>query len=69
MENPYTTKSVVFRFLRGALAGAISSMAVMNFQGVNTFADLKTFLSSLALSAMIGAISGGILAVDKLIRS
>lgn len=62
-------KALFMRFIRGFVAGAFSTMVMINISGVSTFGDLKVFLSALGLSAIIGGISGAIQAVDKFIRS
>lgn len=67
-------KIVGMRFLRGTLSGAISSMIVVvgsvsYTQGVTTFLDVQQMLYALSVSGIIGALSGGILALDKAIRS
>ena len=67
-------KAVGMRFLRGALSGAISTMVVVvgsvsYTQGVTTFLDIQQMLYALGVSGIIGALSGGILALDKAIRS
>lgn len=60
-------KSVGMRFVRGAIAGAVASMVVVNMS-VGTFTDLKVFGASLVIAGIVGGLSGGILAVDKLMR-
>lgn len=62
-------KSLLLRFVRGAISGAVSSMAVLQIAGAHSFADVKAFLYSLAIAGLVGAVTGGILAVDKYIRS
>lgn len=61
-------KSVGMRFVRGAVAGAVASMVAINMGSVNTFSDLKTLGASLIIAGVVGALSGGLLAVDKLMR-
>lgn len=62
-------KSVFYRFLRGAVAGAVASMVVVNVSGVNTFNDLGVFLTSLTLAGIVGGVTGGLLALDKYFRA
>lgn len=62
-------KALALRFVRGFVAGAVSSMLMINFVAVNTFADLKVFLTALTLSAVVGGMNGALLAVDKYLRS
>lgn len=69
MENSNLGKIVWFRFLRGALAGAVSSGATITFAGQNTFADLSHFIATVSVALIVGALTGGILAIDKLLRA
>lgn len=62
-------KALALRFVRGFIAGAVSSMLMINLGAVNTFTDLKVFLSALAISAIVGGINGALLAIDKYFRS
>ncbi len=62
-------KALALRFVRGFVTGAVSSMLMINFVAVNTFADLQVFLTALALSAIVGGMNGALLAVDKNLRS
>ncbi len=68
MKNFSLGKSLLFRFIRGFIAGAVSSMLMINFSGVSTFTDLKIFLTALAYSGIVGGISGALLSVDKFVR-
>ncbi len=62
-------KALALRFVRGFVTGAVSSMLMINFVAVNTFADLQVFLTALALSAVVGGMNGALLAIDKYLRS
>lgn len=62
-------KALVLRFVRGFVTGAVSSMLMINFVAVNTFTDLKVFLTALTFSAIVGGINGALLSVDKYLRS
>jgi hypothetical protein len=67
-------KGVAMRFLRGAVASAISTMAlvvtsVTYTQGVTTMFEVRTLVTSLMVAGIIGFITGGILSLDKLYRS
>jgi hypothetical protein len=57
------------RFLRGALAGAVSNMVVLCGLTINSLGDLKTWGINLGVALVVGAMSGGILALDKFLRS
>lgn len=63
------TKALVLRFVRSFVAGAVSSMLIINIGAVNTFTDLKVFLSALALSAIVGGVNAILLTADKYLRS
>jgi hypothetical protein len=63
-------QSILWRFVRGGIAGAFASAATLtSLMGVQSWTELRTALVFLGLSALIGFITGGILAVDKFIRS
>jgi hypothetical protein len=63
-------KSVLWRFLRGGIAGAFANAATLTiFTGIDSWTELQTALVFLGLSAFMGFITGSILAVDKFIRS
>jgi len=69
MEKFNIWKAVGYRFGRGFLSGSVGAMVAVNAAGVNTFTDVKVFAASLGIAAVMGGISGALLAVDKLIRS
>ncbi len=58
-------KVIIKRFLKGFFAGALSSAAVVTFTSVGTWRDLGSALSAFALMAVIGGLTGGILALEK----
>ncbi len=61
-------KSIILRFVRAFVAGAVGTMiTTLTFSG--GWAELKLWLSSLALGAIVGGISGVIQATDKYLRS
>lgn len=68
MENFDLGKALWLRFLRGAIAGAVSTGTTITFIGGNTFSDLKAFFATLIVSLIVGATTGGLLAIDKFIR-
>ena len=62
-------KSLLLRFVRGTVAGAIGNMlVVLPFAGSN-WKDIKVWLGVLIMSGIVGAISGLILTADKYLRS
>lgn len=68
-ENFSLGKILWLRFLRGAISGAVSSMVVLQVAGAHSFADVSAFVYALGVAGLMGAITGGLLAVDKYIRS
>lgn len=63
------SKRVGIRFLRGFIAGAVSTAAaVTGVNGTHTWNELESALANLVVAAIIGGISGGLLAADKYIR-
>lgn len=67
-ENFDLGKSLWLRFLRGAIAGAVSTGGTITFIGGHTFSDLKSFVATLSVALIVGAITGGLLAIDKFVR-
>lgn len=69
IQNPKSLLyRVLLRFARGFMAGAVSSMLLVGVFAGNSWAELNTWLIALALSGVSGGITGGIMAIDKLIR-
>ena len=68
MEDFIVWQSVLKRFLRGALAGAVGSIATISVFGGNSLVDLEAWLTALLISGISGAIAGGVLALDKYLR-
>lgn len=61
-------KSVLLRFVRAGIAGAVSVMlVVVPLSG--TWNQLGTWLSALALAGVAGFINGVLQAVDKYLRT
>jgi hypothetical protein len=61
------TKSLLLRFARSFVAGAVGTMVpLLTFSG--GWGDLKIWLSSLALAGIVGGISGCLQAIDKALR-
>lgn len=70
MDQIYSkTKATFYRFLRGAVAGAVSTMVVIQFNGGNSLTDLQSFFSSLAVAGVVGGVTGGLMALDKYFRA
>lgn len=56
------------RFIRGAVASAVSTMVVIAPVGITTFHNLQPWLLSLGVAGLIGFITGGLQAIDKAFR-
>lgn len=59
------TQSIIQRFLKGFIAGAVSSMAVVSYKNPTTWTDIHVALSTLAIAAVSGGIGGLLLALEK----
>lgn len=58
-------KRALNRFLRGFVAGGIGAMALITPVGIESFTDISNWLVALLLAGTVGAISGGLQALDK----
>jgi len=61
-------KGVLYRFLRGAVSGAVATMVTVQVLSGNSWGDIIAWLNTLAIGGVIGFITGGLLAVDKYLR-
>lgn len=59
------SKAVLLRFLKGALASGLASMALVTIEQPKVWTDFGPLLSSLGIAGLFGAISGLILAIEK----
>lgn len=59
------TYSILKRFVKGAIAGAVSAMAMVTMTQPVVWSDFVTLLNSLGMSATFGAITGLLLALQK----
>jgi hypothetical protein len=62
------TKSVLMRFVRGAVSGAVAMMILVAPGNISNGADLSVWLNNLMLAGIVGFIGGVLLAVDKWAR-
>lgn len=70
MDNNFDLgKTLWLRFFRGAISGAVASMTALQVAGAHSFAEVGSFIHSLGIAGIMGAITGGLLALDKYIRS
>jgi len=61
-------KAVLYRFLRGFVAGAVSATVVMVPLSVGTWGEFYSWVSTLTIAFLTGGLSGGIMAIDKYLR-
>lgn len=59
-------KSVFNRFLKGVIGGAIAAMVLVSIQQPTMWSDFNTILNSLGLAGAYGALTGALLALQKL---
>lgn len=64
-ENMSKTQSVLKRFLKGFISGAITAMALIAISVPQDFKQLKLILMSLVFAGIAGGINGLILAIQK----
>lgn len=62
-------KSILYRFLRGGIAGALAMILTVTFSGVTDWSSLFSVLNTAALVGVIGFITGTLMALDKYFRS
>jgi len=58
----------LYRFLRGAVAGAFGAMAMIVPPNIGNYGELSTWVSTLVIAGIVGFITGGLLALDKMYR-
>jgi hypothetical protein len=58
-------KSVLNRFLKGGISGAVTSMGMVTLIQPTVWADFKTIFSMLLIAGTFGAINGLLLALQK----
>lgn len=59
------TKSVLMRFLKGTISGAVSSMTLVSLATPVVWSDFKAILFSLAIAGVFGGLTGLLLALEK----
>ena len=57
--------SILNRFAKGIIAGAVSSMSMVSLTQPEVWSDFNSLLGSLAMSATFGALTGFLLALQK----
>jgi hypothetical protein len=58
-------RSVLNRFLKGAIAGAVSSMSLVTLNQPSVWSDFSVLFNSLGLACAFGAMTGFLLALQK----
>lgn len=61
-------KGLALRFLRGFIAGAVGSMVAIPVVA-KSFPELVNSLTALVFIGLAGGITGGLLALDKYVRT
>ena len=59
------TKSVLMRFIKGAISGAFTAMALVTVASPSSWTELAVIANILGLAGIAGAINGLILAGQK----
>lgn len=68
--NISLAEQVLWRFVRGGLSSALSTaVTVTYFTGVQTWEQAATAFNALALTLLIGFVTGVIMAADKYFRT
>jgi hypothetical protein len=58
-------KSIITRFLKGIIAGAVSAMVLVTFAQPTTWDTFPSILNSLGLACAYGGLTGFLLALQK----
>lgn len=58
-------KSIIKRFLKGIIAGAVSAMGLVTINQPTVWSDFPALLNSLGLACAFGALTGLLLALNK----
>jgi len=59
------TKATLKRFLKGLISGAVSSMLLVIIPNASSWGDVSTWLTALAISGVIGGLTGFFLSIQK----
>jgi len=59
------TKSVLKRFVKGAIGGAVSAMVAVSYTTPSAWTDFAMVANTLGIAAVAGAIGGALLAAQK----
>ena len=58
-------RAILTRFIKGAISGAVSAMALVTISQPSVWTDFLPLLNALGLAAAFGALSGLLLAIEK----
>ena len=58
-------KAIFNRFLKGAISGALTAIAMISFSAPTSWEELASILNMLAVAGIFGAINGVLLALQK----
>jgi hypothetical protein len=61
-------KVLAKRFARGFVAGFVATASTVIIPNISTINDFGSWIYALCLAGLVGAISGGLLALDKAVR-
>jgi uncharacterized membrane protein len=61
-------KVILYRFVRGFVASAVSAMILVIPNSTTSWQDFQTWTTALAIAGMFGGMTGALLALDKFFR-
>lgn len=64
-EQKKKIKAVLFRFAKGFISGAITTMTLVPFVTVTSWKELQTWICALTIAGCFGGINGMLLAAQK----
>jgi hypothetical protein len=59
------TKSVLVRFIKATIAGAVSAMGLIPLVAPTEFTDFRSIFYSLAVACLFGGLTGLLMALQK----
>jgi hypothetical protein len=60
---------LIKRFLRGGIAGGVGAISVIAYNNISNWGDVGMWLNALAISFLVGFVSGTVSTIDKWLRS
>lgn len=58
-------KSILTRFLKGIIAGAVSAMGLITIQTPTVWSNFSSIFNNLGIAAVFGGLTGLLLALEK----